>query len=297
MTQTLQPTATGAAARPAAPVAATRPRVLLPAASLWKREMVRFYRQPNRVASALVQPMIFWLFFGAGLGSSFRLPSGGAADVSYFEYFFPGAVTLIVLFTAIFSTISIIEDRREGFLQGVLAAPVLRAAIVLGKVMGGTSIALLQSALFLLLAPLLGLDLDVASGLAAAGVLVLVGFGLTALGFCFAWSLDSVQGFHAIMMVLLMPMWLLSGAFFPSDGAPGWLEAVMAVNPLTYGVASVRHAMYLTQPGRAGAIPGAELSLALTLAFAVVAFGAAFLIASRRDKGSAIGRQRAGGRR
>ena len=128
---------------------------------------------------------------------------------------------------------SIIEDRREGFLQAVLVAPVSRAAIVFGKVLGGTSVAVLQACLFIALGPLLGMHISVASAAALFGVLFLVGFGLTSLGFCFAWGLDSVQGFHAIMMVLLMPMWLLSGAFFPARGVPMTLQVLMAINPMT----------------------------------------------------------------
>ena len=107
--------------------------------SLWRRELVRFFRQPSRVAGAVGSPLLFWLFIGSGLSGSFRLP--GAEGIDYLEYFFPGTVTLVVLFAAIFSTISIIEDRREGFLQGVLAAPVPRAAIAAGKVLGGATLA------------------------------------------------------------------------------------------------------------------------------------------------------------
>src|SRR5690349_13621150 len=120
-------------------------------ATLSQRELVRFFRQRNRVFGALVQPIIFWLLFGAGLGTA-RV-GGGAADSGRLDYshFFPGTLVMIILFTAIFATISIIEDRREGFLQGVLVAPVPRWSIVLGKVFGGTAIAMLQGTIFLLL--------------------------------------------------------------------------------------------------------------------------------------------------
>ena len=120
------------------------------------RELVRFFRQPNRVFGAVGQPLVFWVLFGAGLGPSFRAP-GAAEGVSYREYFFPGTVVLIVLFTAIFTTISIIEDRREGFLQSVLVAPIPRWSMVLGKVLGGAAIAMFQGFVFLLLGLTLGL--------------------------------------------------------------------------------------------------------------------------------------------
>ncbi len=150
----------------------------LAAFTLWRRELVRFFRQPSRIAGAAGSPLIFWVLIGSGLSSSFRLP-GGAADVSYLEYFFPGTLVLIVLFAAIFSTISVIEDRNQGFLQGVLVAPVSLAAIAGGKVLGGATLAWLQAVVFLALAPLSGIRLTLGSVLASAGVLAALGFALT----------------------------------------------------------------------------------------------------------------------
>src|SRR4051812_33343699 len=143
----------------------SRPSHLLPALSLCERELVRFIRQPNRVVGALATPILFWLFIGAGFGSSFRAPTVAGAAVTagpqqnYIQYFFPGTVTMILLFTAIFSTISIIEDRREGFLQSVLVAPVGRMSVVLGKVLGGAGVAVGQGVGFLLLGPTVGIHL------------------------------------------------------------------------------------------------------------------------------------------
>jgi daunorubicin resistance ABC transporter membrane protein len=238
--------------------------------SLWRRELVRFFRQPSRVAGAAGSPLLFWLFIGSGLSGSFRLP--GAEGIDYLEYFFPGTVTLVVLFAAIFSTISIIEDRREGFLQGVLAAPVPRAAIVAGKVLGGATLAWLQGAAFLLLAPLAGLRLSAASLLEAAGVLALLAVALTAIGFACAWSVDSVQGFHAIMNLLLVPLWLLSGAVFPLTGAPAWLAALMRIDPLTYGVAALRWTFYGPAASLGEGIPGPAAALAILAVLAAFAF-------------------------
>jgi len=127
---------------------------------------------------------------------------------------------LILLFTAIFSTISVIEDRREGFLQGVLAAPVPRAVVVLGKVVGGTILAVVQAGLVLAAAPFVGLRVAPAAYMQAAALLVTLGLALTSLSFCIAWRMRSTQGFHAIMTVFLMPLWLLSGAFFPLPAPP-----------------------------------------------------------------------------
>jgi len=246
--------------------------LLLPAMSLWRREVVRFVRQRSRVIGALGTPVVFWLLIGSGLRDSFRLTTAGEArptEMNFLEYSFPGTLVLIVLFTAIFSTISIIEDRREGFLQAVIAAPVRRTAIVLGKVMGSTTLALLQALLFLMLTPLSGIPLTIGSVLALAVVLTIVAVGLSALGFLIAWPMDSTQGFHAVMNLFLIPMWLLSGAFFPATGASPWLAWVMTVNPLTYGVAAVRHALYLGGDAVA-TTPSPTVSIAVTIVFAAV---------------------------
>jgi ABC-2 type transport system permease protein len=246
----------------------------LAALTLWRRELVRFFRQPSRIAGAAGSPLLFWVLIGSGLSGSFRLP-GGPADVDYLEYFFPGTVVLVLLFAAIFSTISVIEDRNQGFLQGVLVAPVPRGAIVAGKVLGGATIAWLQGLVFLALAPLSGIRLTAGSAAASLGVLALLAVALTAIGFAFAWRVESVQGFHAVMNLLLVPMWLLSGAFFPLSGAPGWLGALMRVNPLTYGVAALRWALYGPEAASVGAgLPGPALAISVTVAMGLAAFAA-----------------------
>ncbi|RPJ70029.1 MAG: multidrug ABC transporter permease [Acidobacteria bacterium] len=239
--------------------------------SLWLREVVRFYRQRSRIIGALGSPLVFWLLIGSGLGRSFQGGPGVPVEGGYLEFFYPGTLALILLFTAIFSTISIIEDRQEGFLQGVLVAPVPRAAIVLGKVLGATTLAVAQGLVFLLLAPLAGVPLDARSVPALVGVMIMVAFGLSGLGFVVAWSLDSTQGFHAIMNVFLIPLWILSGALFPASGAAGWVRGLMLVNPVTYGVSALRQLLY-DRP--LAAEPSLEVAVAVT-----AAFGAAMLAA------------------
>jgi len=196
--------------------------------------------------------------------------------IGYIEYFYPGVVTLVLLFTAIFSTISVVQDRREGFLQGVLVAPVQRWQVVLGQALGGTTLAFLQGAMFLALAPAIGMSLAFFFQSPLVGVLLLLSFGLTNLGLIIAWRMDSTQGFHAIMNLILVPIWMLSGAFFPASGAPIWLEWAMKINPLTYGVAALRRCLYLDNPLGAGDVPQLGVSLLVTGLFCVVAyFGAA----------------------
>jgi ABC-2 type transport system permease protein len=251
---------------------------LLSASALWRREMIRFIRQRSRIIGAFASPLIFWLLLGFGVGKSFS-PASQARDMGYQEYFFPGTVLMILLFTSIFSTISIIEDRKEGFLQAVLVAPVPRSALVFGKLLGGTSLALMQGVLFMLLAPLVGIPMTRVPETLV--ILALVAFGLTALGYVIAWKMDSTQGFHAIMNLLLIPMWLLCGAVFPASGAPGWLRVVMALNPLTYGMAAVRWSIYGSDVASKMDIPGLGLSLGITVGFAALVFGAAISMTRR----------------
>lgn len=250
--------------------------------TLWRRELTRFFRQPSRIAGAAGSPLLFWILIGSGLSGSFRLP-GGSGEVSYLQYFFPGTVVLVLLFAAIFSTISVIEDRHQGFLQGVLAAPVGRGSIVAGKVLGGATLAWLQAMPFLALAPLSGIRLNLGAVLTAAGVLAVLAVALTSIGFAFAWRVDSVQGFHAVMNLLLVPLWLLSGALFPLSGAPAWLRAVMRVNPMTYGVAALRSVLHGTGAGPALAATGPSGPLAAIGITALLALaGFAFALAATR---------------
>jgi ABC-2 type transport system permease protein len=244
----------------------------LAALTLWRRELVRFYRQPNRIVGAIGSPLLFWLLLGSGLRGSFRTAEGQG----YMEYFFPGVVLLTVLFTSIFSTISIIEDRREGFLQAVLVAPIGRAQIVLGKVLGGASVALLQGLILLALSPALGIAPAPAAAALAVLSLALSSFALTCLGFAIAWRMDSTQGFHAVMNLFLIPMWLLSGAAFPLSGVPSWLEWVMRANPMTYAVSALRLLLYGSETGPA------LLPMAVTAGFAAALFAAAVWVARRR---------------
>lgn len=248
--------------------------------ALWRRDIVRFLRQRSRVVGALGTPVVFWVLLGSGLGSSFTEGALGVPAGGYLEYFYPGTLALILLFTAIFSTISVIEDRHEGFLQGVLVAPIPRLAVVLGKVFGGTTLALLQAALFLVLAPLANTPIPVEILPLLFLVLAVFAFALTGLGFVLAWLLDSTQGFHAIMNLVLFPMWLLSGAVFPSSGAAGWVRAVMLVNPMTYGVSAVR--TILNDSGTAGfaTVIG---PLSFITVFGLITMGAATWVVQGRN--------------
>jgi ABC-2 type transport system permease protein len=251
--------------------------IFLPSFSLWWREIVRFYRQRARVVGVIASPLLFWIVIGSGFGSSFR--SSGAGGQHYLDYFFPGALTMIVLFTAIFTMMSVIEDRKEGFLLSVLVAPVSRSVIVLGKVLGGATLATLQGLIFLVFAPALGVHFTFVSFGLTVLVVFLMAFSLTALGFIIAWPMDSTQAFHAIINLFLIPLWLLSGSLFPLSGASMWLRAIMLINPLTYGTEALRSLLF---PGSASTGLSLSANFAVLALFTLVMFALSFLVANRR---------------
>jgi ABC-2 type transport system permease protein len=252
---------------------------LMPALSLWRREVVRFYRNMSRVVGIVASPLLFWVVIGAGFGNSFRNPATGHGQ-NYLDFFFPGALMMIVLFTSIFAMMSLIEDRNEGFLLSVLVAPVSRSVLVLAKVLGGTTLATLQGLLFLVLAPLLGIHFGLGQLLLVTLDIFLVSFALTALGFIIAWPMDSTSGFHAIINLFLIPLWLLSGSLFPVSSASPWMGFLMRINPLTYGTEALRGLLF---PAAAAPEFSLKLCFVVLVIFTVLLFGLAFVVANRRS--------------
>jgi ABC-2 type transport system permease protein len=229
---------------------------VLSAATLWQRELVRFWRQKSRVLGVVASPLVFWLIIGYGSSDLAR--------------FYAGALVLTVMFSAIFSTITIIEDRREGFLLSMMVSPAPRTALVLGKILGSATLAWIQGVIFLCFAPLAGVSISLLELLPVIGAIFLISFTLTGMGFVIAWRMESTAGFHAIMNLLLVPMWMVSGSLFPMATAHGLIRAIMWVNPLTYSIALMNHTLRLPN-----AAPGAGVSLIVT-----VVFGLALLLIS-----------------
>jgi ABC-2 type transport system permease protein len=219
---------------------ASAPGIWTPAYSLWLREIVRFYRQRSRVVGVIATPLLFWIVLGSGFANSFH---ASGSSLNYMAYFFPGTIAMIVLFTAIFSMMSLIQDRNEGFLLSVMAAPVSRSSIVLGKVLGGATLAAIQGVIFLVFMPMIGIHATLADIGYSILLICLISFQLTAVGFAIAWPMDSPQAFHAIINLVLLPMWMLSGALFPVHDASGWLRYLMMANPLTYGVVALQQSL------------------------------------------------------
>ncbi len=228
----------------------------LPVATLWWRELLRFWREKARVAGFVGSPLVFWLVMGSGFGD--------------LAFFFPGALTLTVMFSAVFSTMSLIEDRREGFLLSMLVSPAPRSSMVLGKTLGSATLAWIQGLIFMAFGPLTGVWLSPSTLLQAIGVLFLISFTFTLLGFLIAWQMESSQGFHAVMNLVLFPLWMVSGALFTPEKAHGWMRAIMAANPLTYSQAALRT---LLDPRAASGAPALGVSLLVTAACAAAAAG------------------------
>jgi ABC-2 type transport system permease protein len=243
-------------------------RFLLPTLTLWQRELVRFWRQKSRVLGVVASPLVFWLLMGYGSNDLAR--------------FYSGALVLTVMFSAVFSTISIIEDRREGFLLSMLVSPAPRGSLVLGKILGSATLAWLQGLVFLLFAPLAGVRVSLLKLLPVAGAIFLISFVLTGLGFVIAWRMESTAGFHAIMNLMLVPMWMVSGSLFPMATAHGWVKAIMWINPLTYSIALLNHVLALPN-----AAPGALASLTVTAIFGVILLLASGMMAAQKSVRSA----------
>ena len=248
---------------------------------LARRELLRFLRQPTRLVGALMQPVVFWLLIGGGLASTFQYAT--APGVGYMQYFFPGIVVMMVLFASIFGTITVIEDRHAGFLQSVLVSPGSRTAVVIGKSLGVASVGLVQAALFLGLAPTAGFGFGDIHWAPLVAFLVVGALGLSAFGFALAWLTDSSQGYHAVMSILLLPAWVLSGAMFPPGESGGVLATLLRLNPMSYMVSGVRGALQgdaRAVPALSGSVEGDFLWVAASAVCAIAA--ATYFVHKRR---------------
>ena len=243
---------------------------------IW-RELIRYARQPSRVLASLGTSVLIWIFLASGFAQSFSPPvagvaaatgaaitNGTSANESYALHLLPGMLALTVVFSSIFGSISLIDDRNEGFLQAVLVSPTPRWVLVASKLIGGSMLALLQGVLLLPGMYLLGASPGPVALLLAVGALACASIGVTGIGLALAWRINSVQGFHGVMNLVLMPMWLLAGTLFPIAGASGWLKPLMLIDPLTWPNEALRHAITGTQPAAPIAI-----TWLLAIAFAV----------------------------
>jgi daunorubicin resistance ABC transporter membrane protein len=209
---------------------------------VWQRELIRFRRDRLRAVTSLIQPLLFLLVLGTGLSSLAKgsMPPG----VSFKAFIYPGVLAMSVMFTAIFSAASIVWDREFGFLREMLVAPVSRSAIVIGKIFGGATIATFQGIIMLALAGLADVPYNPVLLLTLAGELFLLAFTLTSFGVMMAARITQFQAFMALTQMLVMPLFFLSGALYPLHGLPTWLSILTRIDPLTYVVGPMRHAVF-----------------------------------------------------
>jgi ABC-2 type transport system permease protein len=209
---------------------------------VWRRELIRFRTDRLRAITSLVQPVLFLFVLGTGLS---RLASRGLpAGVDFRTFIYPGVLAMSVLFTSIFSAASIVWDREFGFLREMLVAPVRRWAIVVGKILGGATVATFQGAIFLALAGVAHVPYDPVLLLTLVGELLLLSFTLTAFGVMMAARIKQIQAFMALTQMVVLPLFFLSGALYPLNGLPGWLTVLTRIDPITYIVDPMRHAVF-----------------------------------------------------
>ena len=227
-------------------------RVAIPASGLrqdlrainivWRREIIRFKSDRLRAVTSLIQPVLFLFVLGTGLSS--LAGRGMTPGVDFRTFIYPGVLAMSVLFTAIFSAASIVWDREFGFLREMLVAPVSRSAIVIGKCLGGATVATFQGIVFLCLAGLAGVPYNPILILTVIGELLLLSFTLTAFGVMMAARITQIQAFMALTQMLVMPLFFLSGVLYPLRPLPAWLTVLTRFDPITYAVYPMRHAVF-----------------------------------------------------
>jgi ABC-2 type transport system permease protein len=208
---------------------------------VWGRELIRLKRMPTRIISGLAQPLLFLLVMGAGLSK--LVGDNQAGGVDYQVYLFPGILAMSVITSSLFSAVAIVWDREFGFMREMLVAPVSRSALVLGKAVGGGSVAVVQGVVLIVVAPFIGVDLTVGRVFALLGALLLLAFALTAFGIVLSSRMERMESFQMVMALVMQPMIFLSGAVFPLRNLPDWLTVLTRVNPATYGVDLCRRAI------------------------------------------------------
>jgi ABC-2 type transport system permease protein len=212
---------------------------------IWYRDVLRYWRDRMRLVASLAQPLLFLIVFGTGLSSALRGIGGGFGGgagpaINYVQFIYPGIIGMAVLFTSIFSAMSIVWDREFGFLKEVLVAPIDRSAIAVGKALGGSTQAMVQGLILLVLAPFIGVTLTPLAVLELIPLIFVLAFALTSLGVVLATGLKSMQGFQAVMNFLMMPIFFLSGALFPLNNLPAWMTVLTRLDPAGYGIDPIR---------------------------------------------------------
>jgi ABC-2 type transport system permease protein len=252
--------------------------------TIWRREIIRYWRDKARIFSSLLQPLLFLALFGTGLRGAL---AGGSLGIDFLKFMYPGIIAMAVMGTAFFSTISTVWDREFGFLKEILVAPVSRSAIVIGKLFGATTIASFQGLIILFLAPVLGIQIGFLIVIQLFLMMLLLAFSISGLGLLIASLMKTTESFGFIMQLLILPMFFVSGAFFPLTSVPNWLAFIARINPLSYGVDAMRQIILASQikAETLGAVTlfPVHLDVFFLMAISVFLVSMATLAFSRRD--------------
>jgi len=263
---------------------------------IWYRDILRYWRDRWRLVASLAQPLLFLVVFGSGLSSALGRGSlfGAPGSFTYIQFVYPGIIGMAILFTAIFGAMSIVWDREFGFLKEVLVAPIDRSAVAIGKALGSTTQAMIQGLILLVLAPFVGVKLNLLTVIELIPLAAVLAFGLSSFGVAIASSMKSLQGFQVVMNFLMMPMFFLSGALFPLTNLPGWMTVLTRIDPASYGIDPLRRVV-LSDSGRSsalvdrfaltinGQVLAVPLEAGIVLAFGAVMLGIAVMMFQRRD--------------
>jgi ABC-2 type transport system permease protein len=244
--------------------------------TIWYRDILRFWHDKMRLIGSLTFPLLFLFVFGSGLSARMGVLGGG---FDFTQFIYPGIIGMTVLMTSFMSGISVVWDREFGFLKEVLVAPISRAAVAIGKTLGSATIASFQGLLILVFAPLIGVSLSIGTVLALLPLMFLLATALGSFGVLLATRIRSMEAFQATMQMLMFPMVFLSGAFFPLQDLPQWMNVLVKVNPATYGIAPIRQVVLGSTPDATYGISLFGHTLTLWNEIAILAaFGAAMIL-------------------
>ncbi|WP_077329756.1 ABC transporter permease [Virgibacillus siamensis] len=210
--------------------------------AVWQRDIIKFFRDRGRLIGSFAMPFMFLILFGSGMSGAMQAMLGGSsgsgplADFDFVEFMFPGIIGMTVFNTAIFSALSVVQDKEFGYMREILVSPMSRVSIAIGKVLGGTTVAVIQGLMMLIFVPFIGVSISISMILQLIPVMFLVAFTISSIGLLIASTLKTAQGFQMVIQILLFPMLFLSGAMFPLNGLPLWMDIIVKINPLTYSV-------------------------------------------------------------
>lgn len=210
--------------------------------AIWQRELLRYFRNRAQLLGSFGMPFMFLILFGSGMSGAMESMLGGKgssgplADFDFVQFMFPGIIGMVVFTTSIFGALSVVQDKEFGYMKEILVSPISRVSIAVGKILGGSTIAMIQGLLMFVFVPFIGIKISFVSVLELIPVMFLVAFAISSIGMLIASLLKTAQGFQMIVQILIFPMLFLSGALFPLNGMPGWMNVLVKINPLTYSV-------------------------------------------------------------